>query len=73
MKDMKAIGKTLVAAMGLFCVLTSVADGRAVTSIISNAAATISIANWESALDRKALNAELRGAPREEAELTLSA
>jgi Na+/H+-dicarboxylate symporter len=61
--DIPAAGVALIVGVDRF-----MSGGRAVTSTISNAVATIVISEWESALDRTALNAQLKAVPQEEQE-----
>lgn len=65
--DIPVAGVALIVGVDRF-----MSGGRAVTSIISNAAATVLIASWESALDRTVLDAQLQAGPPGEAKLAQS-
>ena len=59
MPDIPVAGVALIVGVDRF-----MSGGRAITSTISNVAATIAIANWEAALDRTVLEAQLQTDPR---------
>ena len=67
MPDIPVAGVALIVGVDRF-----MSGGRAVTSVISNAAATVLIASWESALDRTVLDAQLQSGPPGEAKLARS-
>ena len=69
MPDIPVAGVALIVGVDRF-----MSGGRAVTSTISNAVATIVVASWESALDRTVLKAQLarsEAAPYDESQITI--